>query len=109
MDMKSIGKRIRECRKAKGWTQETFAEKVGLSVTFTGMLERGEKTPGFETFITILNVLEVSSDMLLADVTKIGYIVKSSELSEKLSSLNPEGRERIFAALTSMIDYEQKH
>ena len=109
MDMKSIGKRIRECRKKKGWNRETFAEKIGLSATFTGMLERGEKTPGFETFIRILNVLEVSADLLLADVTKIGYIVKSSELSEKLSILKPEARERIFAALSSMIDYEKNH
>ena len=109
MDMKSIGKRIRECRKKKGWNRETFAEKIGLSTTFTGMLERGEKTPGFETFITILNVLEVSADLILSDVTNVGYTVKSTELSEKLATLNPEARERIFAALSAMIDYEKKN
>ena len=109
MDMKSIGKRIRECRKKKGWNRETFAEKIGLSATFTGMLERGEKTPGFETFITILNVLEVSADLILSDVTNVGYTVKSTELSEKLATLNPEARERIFAALSAMIDYEKKN
>lgn len=109
MDMKSIGKRIRECRKKKGWNRETFAEKIELSTTFTGMLERGEKTPGFESFIKILNVLEVSADLILSDVTNVGYTVKSTELSEKLSSLPPEARERIFATLNSMIDYEKKH
>lgn len=73
MNTSSIGKRIRKYRKAKGWRQEDFAEKIGLSVTYTGMIERGEKIPKLETFITIANALEVSADVLLADVLSIGY------------------------------------
>ena len=86
MNLTSIGKRIRKYREAKGWRQEDFAERIGLSVTYTGMIERGEKVPKMETFIKIANVLEVSADMLLADVLSVGYTVKSSEMSE--SSLN---------------------
>ena len=72
MDTSSIGKRIRKYREAKGWRQEDFAERVGLSVTYTGMIERGEKVPKLETFITIANVLGVSADLLLADVLSTG-------------------------------------
>lgn len=67
MDNSSIGRRIRKARERKGWRQEDFAEKIGLSVTYTGMIERGEKVPRLETFITIANVLGVSADQLLAD------------------------------------------
>ena len=53
-----------------------------------GMIERGEKVPKLETFITIANVLGVSSDLLLADVISVGYNIKSSEMSEKNRDLN---------------------
>ena len=73
MNTSSIGKRIRMYRENKGWRQEDFAEKIGLSVTKTGMIERGEKVPKLETFITIANTLGVSADLLLADVLETGY------------------------------------
>ena len=107
MNTSSIGKRIRRYREAKGWRQEDFAEKTGLSVTYTGMIERGEKLPRLETFITIANVLEVSADLLLADVLTTGYNVKSSELTEKIASLSPSERDRIYSVVDTMIKFEQ--
>jgi transcriptional regulator with XRE-family HTH domain len=106
--MSSIGKRIRKYREEKGWRQEDFAEKIGLSVTYTGMIERGEKIPKLETFITIANVLGVSSDLLLADVLSVGYDIKSSELTEEISSLPPFERDRIYNVVEAMIAFERK-
>ena len=108
MNTSSIGKRIRKYREAKGWRQEDFAEKTGLSVTYTGMIERGEKVPKLETFITIANVLEVSADRLLADVLSTGYTVKSSEITEELASLPSAERERIYSVVNAMIRFEKK-
>ncbi len=107
MELSAIGKRIRKYRKAKGWRQEDFAEKIGLSVTYTGMLERGEKTPKLETFITIANVLGVSPDLLLADVVNAQYEIKSSELIDELSTLKPAAKDRILHVIRAMIDYEK--
>ena len=108
MNTSSIGKRIRKYRKAKGWRQEDFAERIGLSVTYTGMIERGEKVPKLETFITIANALEVSADLLLADVLSTGYNIKSSEVTEEISSLSPSERERIYSVVNAMIKFEKK-
>ena len=108
MNTSSIGKRIRKYREAKGWRQEDFAEKTGLSVTYTGMIERGEKVPKLETFITIANVLEVSADLLLADVLSTGSHIKSSEMTEKISALSPAERDRIYSVVNTMIQFEQK-
>ncbi len=108
MNTSSIGKRIRKCREDKGWRQEDFAEKIGLSVTYTGMIERGEKVPKLETFITIANVLEVSADLLLADVLTTGYNVKSSEMTKEISSLSPAERDRIYSVVNAMIGFEKK-
>ena len=108
MNTSSIGKRIRKYREAKGWRQEDFAEKTGLSVTYTGMIERGEKMPKLETFITIANVLGVSADVLLADVLSTGYHVKSSEMTEAILALSPLERDRIYSVVNSMIAFEKK-
>ena len=108
MNTSSIGKRIRKYREAKGWRQEDFAEKIGLSVTYTGMIERGEKVPKLETFITIANALEVSADLLLADVLATGYNIKSSQMTEEISSLTPFERDRIYSVVNAMIQFEKK-
>ena len=108
MNTESIGKRIRKFREHKGWRQEDFAEKIGLSVTYTGMIERGEKVPKLETFITIANVLEVSADQLLADVLTTGYDIKSSSLTEEIAKLDPASRERIYKVIGTMIEFDKK-
>ena len=108
MDTSSIGKRIRKFREYKGWRQEDFAEKIGLSVTYTGMIERGEKVPKLETFIIIANVLGVSTDLLLADVLNAKYEIKSSEITDEISSLKPTERDRIYNVIGAMIDFEKK-
>ena len=107
MDISSIGRRIRKFREAKGWRQEDFAEKIGLSVTYTGMIERGEKVPKLETFITIANVLNVSADLLLADVLSTGYNIKSSEMTEEISALSSSERDRIYSVVNAMIKFEK--
>ena len=107
MNTSSIGKKIRKYREAKGWRQEDFAEKLGLSVTYTGMIERGEKVPKLETFITIANVLGVSSDLLLADVLSTGYCVKSSIMTEQIASLSPNERERVYCVVDAMIKFNK--
>ena len=109
MNTASIGKQIRKARQHKGWRQEDFAEKIGLSVTYTGMIERGEKVPKLETFITIANVLEVSADLLLADVLSVGYNVRSSELTEQIATLSPTDRERIYGVVETMIEFAKEN
>ena len=68
MEFKPVGTRIKQKRLEKSWSQEDFAEKVNLSAVYIGMIERGEKTPKLETFIRIVNTLNVTADELLVDV-----------------------------------------
>ncbi len=109
MNISAIGKRIRKYRVAKGWKQDVFAEKIGLSVTYTGMIERGEKTPRLETFIKIANALDISPDLLLADVINSQYEIKASELIDEIASLKPAERDRIYNVVSAMIDFEKKN
>jgi len=102
----SIGKNLRKYRLEKKLRQEDLAERAGLSTNYIGMVERGEKIPSLETFITILNVLEVSADMVLSDVLVKGYQVKNSILAERIGTLSKDERERIYAVIDTLIQHK---
>ena len=107
MKLETIGKYIREYRLKNKMRQEDLAEKADLSVNYIGMLERGEKIPSLETFITIANSLGVSADMLLKDVLDKGYEVKDSLLGEKLSTVSTETRETIYDVADAILRHSK--
>ena len=65
MNYKLLGNRIREERKKKKYTLEQLAEKLDVSTTFIGQIERAKGVPSLETFVKIANALEISTDSLL--------------------------------------------
>lgn len=54
-----IGERIRELRKEKGFSQESFASEVGLDRTYMGSVERGERNLAALNLIRIAKTLDV--------------------------------------------------
>lgn len=107
MELESIGKNIRKFRLARKLRQEELAEQTGLSTNYIGMIERGEKVPSLESFITISNALDVSADMLLCDVIHMGYKVKNSLLTEKMKNIRPEDRDRIYDVIDTMLRHSK--
>ena len=107
MNYDSIGKNIRSYRIKRKLRQEDLAEMTDLSVTYIGMVERGEKIPALETFIKILNALEVSADIILADVLKVGYEIKSSLLTEQINALSPTERDKVFDVIETLIKHSK--
>lgn len=57
--VEDFGKRLRELRKAQGYSQEGFALTVELDRTYIGGIERGERNPGLKTILRIAEALEV--------------------------------------------------
>jgi transcriptional regulator with XRE-family HTH domain len=60
-----IGDKIRKVRELKGYKQEYVAEKVGLSVTAYGNIERNDSSLTFERLEQIAEVLEVTIQDIL--------------------------------------------
>jgi transcriptional regulator with XRE-family HTH domain len=54
-----IGKKIRDLRKAKAFSQEAFAYEVGLDRTYMGSVERGERNIAAINLIRIAKALKV--------------------------------------------------
>ncbi|HSE58752.1 MAG TPA: helix-turn-helix transcriptional regulator [Nitrospiraceae bacterium] len=55
----SFGKRVRQLRLRKGWTQEVLAERTGRHWTYIGGIERGERNVTLEVIGDIARALEV--------------------------------------------------
>lgn len=68
-DYLALGQRIRKARKEKHMTQEQLAETCNLSTAHIGHIERGTRALSIESLITISNILDVSTDYLLLDVS----------------------------------------
>ena len=60
-----MGMRIRQLRKAKGWSQGGLAQKCGISMSFLGHIERGSRIMSMETFANICMALDAGADELL--------------------------------------------
>lgn len=54
-----LGKRIRDLRTAKGYSQESFADEVGVDRTYMGGIERGERNIAALNIIRIAKALKV--------------------------------------------------
>ncbi len=104
----SIGENIRKRRQEKKLRQEDLAELCNLSANYIGMIERGEKLPSLETFIDIVNALEVSADEILCGAVKTGYTVKESKLASRLENVSAEDKARIYDVVETMLRHSKK-
>ena len=67
----SISENIKYLRKQAGYTQEQFAHEVGIKRSLVGAYEEGRAEPRLQTLQKIGEVLNVTSDALIAkDLTK---------------------------------------
>lgn len=82
-----IGQRIYTCRKAKGLTQESLAEKADVTPQFISFAESGKRAMRVDNIVKIAKALDVSVDYLLT-----GDLVDKDmlPLSKKLSNLPPQ-------------------
>ena len=61
-----IGKKIKEYRKNKEWTQQKLAEKSGLSFNTITRIEQGiGNSPTLKTLVKLADALEVGLDELV--------------------------------------------
>lgn len=58
--IKSIGERVRKARKERGLTQERLAEIVGVSSTYIGFIEQGQRVPSIKTADKLARVLKIT-------------------------------------------------
>jgi transcriptional regulator with XRE-family HTH domain len=87
-----MGKQIREERLKKGYTQQEVAEKANICVMYLSEIERGIKMPSLNSFVQIIEALEVSADYILRGELTSGQAYIYDEITQKLKDLTPAQR-----------------
>lgn len=81
-DQKESGKRIAALRKEKGLTQEQLAEKLNISTSTLGKIERGIQGFSIDLLIEIGIFFGISTDYIL-----IGCEIRNYETAKELDSV----------------------
>ena len=76
-----LGKKIKEERMEKGYTQEELGEKIDSTGAYIGQIERGERSASLSKIILIAQALNVSLDYLIGNLR----FEQASYIDEKIS------------------------
>jgi transcriptional regulator with XRE-family HTH domain len=63
---RAVGRRVAELRGDRGWTQETFAERLGVSVQYLRRIELGKTHITVPKLVEFANALRVAPAALFA-------------------------------------------
>ena len=100
-DVRLIGQRIAVRRIDAGYSQEKFAEKVGISKTALGKIERGDSAPKTETLISVCRGLRASPNELLPDDLSQGNDLDPEmlQMAAKVDNLSPFQKKQFYAMM----------
>ena len=105
MDKLTMGDRIKETRKKRGFTQEQLAERLDITVEYVSQIERGIKIPSMQTFMRLVEILDVSADYLLRDTVSTRNLYGDKQLASRLERLTPKQRVALEALIDTYIEY----
>lgn len=85
IDIQMVGKKISILRREKGFTQDEFSNRLGVSAQAVSKWERGNSLPDIDLLPDIARILEVSIDCLLSN----SEIIKEEMQSGNVISQDP--------------------
>ena len=103
LERAALGKRIRESRIQKGYTQQDLSDRAEIGAVYLSEIERGIKMPSRNIFIKIIDALDVSADYVLRDELPSGKEYICTEITEKLLILTPGQRKTAAAILNAYL------
>jgi len=105
MNYKQIGNKIRQFRMEKNLTQEEFAEEIGISVSYVGQIERGQRKASIKTLESIGDRLEVPLPILICELKEAEHISCIwNEKAENLSSKEKQTMLTVFEMILDMLN-----
>ncbi len=101
LDYKSIGRRIRNYRKRRGYTQEQLGLSINTSGAYISNIERGVKKPSLDNLAAIAEILDITiNDVIVPEHEDLDKIIERTDL---LSHCPPEDRTRLKENLFEII------
>lgn len=98
-----FGRFLKTYRQARNITRGKFAETLGMSDGYLGLLERGERKPSYDVLIGVIKTLKVSADDVLGIDSYIGHEAYVSDLSIQMNKLGDEHRKLTLQLIDLMV------
>lgn len=108
MNQNALGQRIRKERQNLNLTQEQLAEKINVSSTYIGFIERGERSLTLGKLTLLANVLGVSVDYLLSDSVPSSGSSREKQMLSLFSSASEEDQELILEIAKTILHHSVK-
>ena len=103
---KELGRRIRELRKTRGWSQEKLGERADLHPTYIGGIERGERNVAFENIVHIASAFGLSLSQFF-DYQKGGHSGRDVLKADLISSLQKRGESELRLVLAILQAFDE--
>jgi len=88
---KLLGQRIRQLRKARGWTQQEVAERAGLDYKYVGAIERGERNITLDNVEKIAIGFGLEAHQLFLFSAEVEEVSEERMTDEKIQDLLEQG------------------
>ncbi len=84
---KAFGKRLKELRKQKGWTQKELANKLDIRYSHLNKYENGIHAPPLEKLIQLADLFDVSLDYLVKGLPMEESPIRNELLHKRFKAL----------------------
>ena len=99
-----LGERIRQKRKDSHLSQETFAEKAGISVNTVSRIEGGQAAMSVEIFAKLVEVLDTDADELLGRRAKEKENDPVETAAARIRRLKPKEQKIVLKTMKARMD-----
>lgn len=102
-ELKQLALRIKNKRKLLNYTQETFAEKVGIALSTYTKIENGFQSPSLNTLISISKNLNISIDFLLFGYENLNISKRDKDIISILERFNKDDIKNLILLLEKFL------
>ena len=90
-----FGAFIQKNRKAKGYTQQELADKLGITLKSVSYFECGLTYPSQENIFKLAEILDMSLDEYIFSCTRFNDMVDMGEINAMLNELSADDQEMV--------------
>ena len=101
-ELKEVGSRIKDARKARGLSQAELAEKLNISLSHMGDIENGKSNYGVDILMHLTEALQISADELLRTNVPAANALYAAEFAEILDGCTTAEKEAMLSTLKNM-------
>lgn len=96
INLKLIGKRVKEVRVQNKLTQSELAEKINVSAQYVSCIETGRKLLSLKSFLNIVNELGITADELLYGNQIYNHTEYELDIHILLSDCTSKERQKLY-------------